>query len=586
MAQPGSALAWGASGRRFKSGRPDKKDLRNKELEKIWLKSYPKGIPAEINPDEHSSLVEIFETSCRQNAAHPAYYNLGNTITYQQLDEASKNFAAYLQQKLKLKKNDRIAIMLPNCLQYPIAVFGALRAGLVVVNVNPLYTPTELIHQLKDSEACAILVIANFAATVQRALPETPTVKNVIITYMGDYLKPVHGFIIDFVLKYVYRKIPAFDIPDTIKFKEILSKGKKLTLTPISIKNTDTAFLQYTGGTTGVAKGAELTHRNLIANIQQADAWFSQLLSENEIIITALPLYHIFSLTANCLYFTKIGGLNVLITNPRDIPNMIKEMKKFQFTTITGVNTLFHALLKNPDFAKLDFSKLHLAMGGGMAIQKVVADEWKKITGAPILEAYGLTETSPCVTINPTTLKEFNGSIGLPVSSTDVCFFDNDYQEVPAGQPGELAVKGPQVMKGYWKNPDETEKVFKDGWLLTGDIANINENGFVKILERKKDMILVSGFNVYPNELEDVITQLKGVHEVAVIAVPDENSGEVPKAFIVKDDPALTEADVIKFCHEHLTGYKVPKHIEFVKDLPKSNVGKILRRKLREKSET
>jgi len=554
-------------------------------VEKIWLKNYPKGVPAEINPDLCQSVSDIFETSCQQYAGQPAYYNLGKTITYQQLNDAARDFAASLQQELKLKKGDRIAIMLPNCLQYPIAIFAALRAGLVLVNVNPLYTAPELVHQLNDSEVCAIIVIANFAATLQKALPEIPGIKHVIITQMGDCLNPLKGLMVNFALNYFYRKIPAFNLPQAIPFKKILGRGKKLPLTAVPVTNQDTAFLQYTGGTTGIAKGAELSHRNLLANIEQANAWFKPLLGKNEIIITALPLYHIFSLTANCLCFTKFGGLNVLITNPRDIPGMIRELKKFQFTAITGVNTLFNVLMKNPEFAKLDFSRLHLSLGGGMAIQKVVAEEWKKMTGTAILEAYGLTETAPSVTINPVTLKEFNGTVGLPVPSTDICLLDNDHREVAIGQPGELAVKGPQVMKGYWKNPDETKNVFtKDGWLLTGDIASIDENGFVKILERKKDMILVSGFNVYPNELEDVIAQLPGVHEVAVIAVPDENSGEVPKAFIVKDDPGLTAEDVIHYCHAHLTGYKIPRYVEFVPELPKSNVGKILRRELRDNS--
>lgn len=553
-------------------------------MEKIWLKSYPNGIPAEINPDLHSSLVEIFETSCQVNADHPAFYNLGRTINYRQLEEYSRDFAAYLQNELQLKKGDRIAIMLPNCLQYPVAVFAALRIGLVVVNVNPLYTANELVHQLKDAEVSTIIAIENFAATLQKALAHTLSVKHVIITRLGDLLHPLKALMVNFALKYYYKKIPDWKISRAIFFKETLSKGKKLSLTPVSISNQDTAFLQYTGGTTGISKGAVLTHRNLIANIEQADAWFRQLLTDKkEIIVTALPLYHIFSLTANCLFFTKIGGLNVLITNPRDIPNMIKELKKFQFTTITGVNTLFNALMKHPKFATLDFSHLHLALGGGMAVQEIVADRWKEITRAPILEAYGLTETSPCVTINPITLKEFNGTVGLPVPSTDICILDNDYHEVAIGQPGELAIKGPQVMKGYWNNPGETAKVFtKDGWLLTGDIASVDENGYVRILERKKDMILVSGFNVYPNELEDVISRLKGVQEVAVIAVPDESSGEVPKAFIVKDSTPLSAEEVTKFCRANLTPYKIPKYVEFVKELPKSNVGKILRRELRE----
>jgi long-chain acyl-CoA synthetase len=552
-------------------------------VEKIWLKSYAPGVPAEINADAYQSVVEVFEESCRKNQNRPAFYNLGTTLTYQQIYHYTECFAAYLQQELKLKKGSKLAIMLPNTLQYPIAMFGALRAGLMVVNVNPLYTADELAHQLNDSGTETLLCISNFALTVQNALPKMPGVKNVIVTNMGDLLAPLKGFIIDFVLKYVYRKIPRWHIPRAIPFKEVLEKGKSLSFTHVPLNNQDIAFLQYTGGTTGVSKGAMLTHRNIIANIEQADAWFrSVLVEKEEVIITALPLYHIFSLTANCLYFIRLGGLNVLITNPRDISGMIKEIGKFKFTAFTGVNTLFNALLKNPNFANLDFSELHLTIGGGMATQRVVADKWQEVTGVALVEAYGLTEAAPCVTINPANLKAFNGTIGLPVSSTDVCLFDDNGDEAGIGQPGELAVKGPQIMKGYWNNPSETAKVFTtDGWLLTGDIASIDENGFVKILERKKDMILVSGFNVYPNEIEDVIAKIKGVREVAVVAIPDESSGEAPKAFIVKDDSSLTEADVIKYCREHLTPYKIPKHVEFSSELPKSNVGKILRRALR-----
>lgn len=553
-------------------------------MEKIWLKSYPPGVPAEINPDAYPSLVDLFTHTFQENSHRPAFYNLGTTLTYLEVDKYSRDVAAYLQQYLKLKKGDRFAIMLPNVLQYPVAMFGALRAGLIVVNINPLYTPDELVHQLKDSGAETIITVANFANTVSQALPRVPHLKTVIITNIGDLLSPLKGWMVDFFLKYVYKKIPAWHIPQAISFKQVLKEGKNLTVVPVSLSNQDIAFLQYTGGTTGVSKGAMLTHRNIIANIQQADAWFKSLLTDkNEIIITALPLYHIFSLTANCLYFSKIGGLNILITNPRDIPSMIKEMKKFKFTAITGVNTLFNALLKSPEFATLDFSQLHLALGGGMATQQIVAEKWQKITHAPLLEAYGLTETSPCVTVNPITIKEFNGTIGLPVSSTDVCMMDDEGQELPVNEAGELAVKGPQVMKGYWNNPAETAKVFtKDGWLLTGDIATINEQGFVRILERKKDMILVSGFNVYPNEIESIISKMPHIREVAVIGVTDETSGEVPKAFVVKDDIHLTADDIIKYCREHLTAYKVPKYIEFTNELPKTNVGKVLRRALRE----
>lgn len=553
-------------------------------MEKIWLKSYPPGIPAEINPDAYQSLVEIINKISRQYHDQPAFYNMGVTLTYSQIDKYSRDFAAYLQNDLKLQKGSRIAIMLPNVLQYPIAMYGALRAGLIVVNVNPLYTADELTYQLNNSGTETIVALTNFAATVQKALPKTPAVKNVIITNIGDMFSPVRSFIMNAVLKYVYKKIPDWNIPHAIKFKTALEKGNDLAFKPVELSNQDIAFLQYTGGTTGISKGASLTHRNLIANIQQADAWFKGALKDKqEIIITALPLYHIFSLLANCLFFSKVGGLNVLITNPRDIPSMVKDMGKFKFTAITGVNTLFNALLKDPNFAKLDFSKLHLALGGGMAVQRVVAEKWQEVTGAPLLEAYGLTETSPCLTINPSNLKSYNGTIGLPVPSTDICILDDNQNEVALGQAGEIAVKGPQVMRGYWENPSETAKVFtKDGWLLTGDIGTIDENGYVRILERKKDMILVSGFNVYPNEIEGILARLQGVREVAVVGVEDEHSGEAVKAFIVKDDPQLTASDVITFARQHLTPYKVPRQIEFCQELPKTNVGKILRRALRD----
>lgn len=553
-------------------------------MEKIWLKSYPPGVPAEINSDAYSSLVDIFNRVFKDYRHRPAFYNLGTTLTYADIDQLSRHFAAYLQQGLKLKKNDRIAIMLPNILQYPIAMFGALRAGLTIINVNPLYTPDELILQLKSAEVATIITAANFANTLQKSLPHLPILKNIIITRIGDLLSPWKGWVINFFLKYIFKKIPSWYIPHVISFKQALLKGRNLSFAPVTMSNQDIVFLQYTGGTTGISKGAMLTHRNIIANLQQADAWFKGLISDKyEVIITALPLYHIFSLTANCLYFSKIGGLNVFITNPRDLSGMIKEMSKFEFTAITGVNTLFNALIKHPRFAQLDFSHLHLALGGGMAVQRAVAEKWQKITGVPILEAYGLTETSPCVTINPINLKFFNGTIGLPVSSTDVCILDDNGQELPIHEAGELAVKGPQVMKGYWNNPDETAKVFtKNGWLLTGDMATIDEKGFIHILERKKDMILVSGFNVYPNEIEGVIIRIPGVREVAVVGITDANSGEVPKAYVIKEDVDLTANDIIKCCREHLTAYKVPKYVEFVQELPKTNVGKVLRRMLKE----
>lgn len=553
-------------------------------MEKVWLKQYPPGVPADINPDTYHSLVEIFAQSCERYADLPSFYNFGTTITYRELDKYSRDFAAYLQQVLKLRKGDRVAIMLPNLLQYPIVMLGALRAGLVVVNVNPLYTADELTHQMNDSGAVAIIALANFAATVQKALPKMPKLKHIIITHIGDMLPWLKANLMHMALKYFYKKIPDWQLPNVIHYKDTLKQGKQCTLQPAAIDGEDIAFLQYTGGTTGVSKGAMLTHRNIVANVLQINTWFEALVHEgNEIIITALPLYHIFSLTANCLFFSKIGGLNVLITNPRDLPGMIKDIRKFPFTAITGVNTLFNGLLKDSHFSSLDFSHLRFTFGGGMAVQRVVAERWQALTGKPLLEAYGLTETSPCVTINPYDLPAYNGSIGLPVSSTDVAILDDNGEQLGFGQSGELAVKGPQVMKGYWENAAETAKVFtKDGWLLTGDIATIDEQGFIRLLERKKDMILVSGFNVYPNEIEAVIARMPEVTEVGVVGIHDEVTGEAVKAFVVKSDENLTETQVRQFCRTHLTPYKVPKQVEFVKELPKSNVGKILRRFLKD----
>lgn len=551
-------------------------------MEKIWLNSYPPGVPHEINTSRYQSIVEIIDESFRKYPHHPAFYNLGVTLTYQQMDHYSRAFAAFLQHELKLAKGARIALMMPNILQYPICLFGALRASLIIVNVNPLYTAPELIHQINDSGAETIVVLDNFANVVQNALPHV-SLKNIIVTQLGDLFPFFKACLSRIYLKYIKKKIPTLTIPHSISFKKALSNGKKQALTSTPLTHDDLAFLQYTGGTTGVAKAAMLTHRNIVANVLQAEAWFSPLVTlNNEIMITALPLYHIFSLLANCLFFTKLGGLNVLITNPRDIPHLISEMAKFKFSIITGVNTLFNALIQSPAFAKLDFSAMKISLGGGMAVMKTVALKWQAITGRALLEAYGLTETSPCVTINPYNLQEYNGTVGLPVPSTDVCILDNAGHEVPLGQSGELAIKGPQVMQGYWNNLKETENVFtKDGWLLTGDIASIDDKGYVRILERKKDMILVSGFNVYPNEIEDVLLQMDGIIEAAVIGVPDSNSGEAVKACIVKKDPSMTANDVLTYCRKNLTGYKIPKHIEFCTELPKSNVGKILRRELR-----
>jgi len=562
------------------------KDL-NKEaqtVDKVWLKSYTEGVPAVINADAYQSLIDVFAQSCKRYAKSPAYYSMGSTLTYEELDIQSTHFAAYLQTELKLKKGDRIAIMLPNILQYPVVMFGALKAGLIVVNVNPLYTVDELTHQIKDSGSETLVVLANFALTAQKAMGNLPGLKNIIITYIGDFLSPVHALLIHLALKYYYKKIPDWNIPDALMLKDVLRKGSQHAFLKPQIQSQDIAFLQYTGGTTGVAKGAVLTHRNLVSNLQQADAWVKEAVDPgHEIILTALPLYHIFSLTVNCMLAMRIGAYSILIANPRDIPGMIKEMKKFKLTIITGVNTLFNGMLKNKSFVKMDFSSLHFVVGGGMAVQQAVAEKWHQITGKPILEGYGLTETSPCVTINPMNITAYTGSIGLPLPSTDVAILDDDGKVVPLEQPGEIAVKGPQVMQGYWHNAEETAKVFtSDGWLLTGDIGSMDEKGFVKLLERKKDMILVSGFNVYPNEVEGVLAKMPGVKECAVIGVSDENSGEAPKAFIVSDDPGMTAQDVVKFCRQHLTPYKVPKYVEFRDELPKTNVGKILRRALRD----
>jgi len=551
-------------------------------VEKIWLKNYPNGVAIDINPDTYQSLTEMLEENCQLFADLPAFYNLGTTLTYRQIDLYSRAFAAYLQQELKLKKGDRVAIMLPNVLQYPIVMFGILRAGLIVVNVNPLYTPSELKFQLNDSGTETIIVLSNFAHTVQAVLKET-TLKNVIVTEIGDMLFYPKALLINFVLKYIKKKIPKWSIPNALAFKKVLALGKNLNFQHVVITNNEIAFLQYTGGTTGVAKGAILTHRNIIANILQAEAWFKPLFDPGkEIIITALPLYHIFSLTANCLFIMKTGGLNILITNARDIDQVVSEMSKFKFTVITGVNTLFNAMLKNPNFSKVDFSALKLSLGGGMAVVRVVAERWHVVTGHPLLEAYGLTETSPCAAINPIDLKEYNGYIGLPVSSTIMTILDDSGNELPLGESGEICIKGPQVMRGYWQNPLETQKVFtKDGWLLTGDIGVMNEDGYVRLLERKKDMILVSGFNVYPNEIEAVLMSMPGVQEAAVVGVPDESSGEVPKAFIVKNKMDLIPEEIIAYCRTKLTGYKIPKQIAFCDELPKTNVGKVLRRALK-----
>jgi long-chain acyl-CoA synthetase len=552
-------------------------------IERPWLDHYPAGIPADIDVNAYRSVAAVFEESFQKFRDRPAYKNFGKVLTYGQIDELSTAFAGYLSGELGLKKGDRIAIMLPNLLQYPIVLFGALRLGLTVVNTNPLYTTRELHHQLEDSGAKALVVLDNFAATAEQALDGTQ-VKNVITTAVGDMIGFPKGNIINFVVKSVRKEVPAFKLPSAVRFKDALARGKSHAMPKTDVGHDDIAFLQYTGGTTGVAKGAMLTHRNMVANMLQADAWISGSAKPGEeIIVTALPLYHIFSLTANGLVFTRMGALNLLITNPRDMKGFVKELSKERFTAITGVNTLFNGLLNTPGFADLDFSGLHLSLGGGMAVQRSVAEHWKKTTGVTLAEAYGLTETSPAACINPLDLKEYNGSIGLPIPSTYVQIWTDDGQVLPVGEVGELCIKGPQVMKGYWNRPDETAKVLDaNGWLRTGDIARMDANGYVYIVDRKKDMILVSGFNVYPNEIEDIVMRHPGVAEVAAVGIDDEHSGEVVKIFVVRKDPALTEEALREYCRENLTGYKRPKQIEFRDALPKTNVGKILRRELRD----
>ncbi|MDH5629268.1 MAG: long-chain-fatty-acid--CoA ligase FadD [Gammaproteobacteria bacterium] len=553
-------------------------------MKKVWLDSYPEGVPHEVEYDQYSSVLDIFEESVAQYGDKPAFTNMGTTLTYKELDEQAKSFAGYLQGTLGMQAGDRIAVMMPNLLQYPIALFGAMKAGLTVINVNPLYTARELKHQLNDSSADAIIIVANFAHTLQEVIDESP-LKHVIVTEMGDALKGFKSFLVNFMIKKVKKMIPPYNLPNAISYKEVITEGKKQSLNPVQLTQNDIAFLQYTGGTTGVSKGAVLTHGNMVANIQQCSGWLSTLLVPGEeIIITALPMYHIFALTANCMVFCKLGGQNVLITNPRDMPGFVKELSKYKFTAITGVNTLFNGLLHTPGFESLDFSRTHMALGGGMAIQEAVANHWKKVTGIPIIEAYGLTETSPAATMNPMNLTEFNGTIGLPISSTEVSIRDEKGKELPFGEAGGLWIRGPQVMRGYLERPEETAKVLtEDGWFATGDVATMDEKGFCKIVDRKKDMILVSGFNVYPNEIEEVVVSHDKVLEVAAVGIPSESSGEVVKIFVVKKDPSLTEEEILAYCKENLTGYKIPKAIEFIPELPKSNVGKILRRELRDK---
>ena len=552
-------------------------------IERPWLASYPANVPADINVDEFPSIVSVLETACARYADNPAFTNFGKTLTYAEVDRLSTQFANYLLHELKLKKGDRVALMMPNVLQYPIAIFGVLRAGLTVVNTNPMYTARELRHQLADSGASAIVVLELFAHTVAEVLADTP-IKQVITTCVGDMLGFPKGPIVNFMLRHVKKAIPEYKIPGAVAFNQALALGGRHQLPTIDLRPQDIAFLQYTGGTTGVAKGAMLTHRNLVANMLQASAWIGKNAQPGkEVMITALPLYHIFALTANCLVFMNLGGLNYLITNPRDMTGFVKELKRSKFTAITGVNTLFNGLLNTPGFDQIDFSNLHLTLGGGMAVQRAVAERWKKVTGVTLVEAYGLTETSPACCMNPLDLAEYNGAIGLPIPSTLCCIKDEEGNILPQGEVGELCAKGPQVMAGYWQRQEETDKVIdRDGWLHTGDMARMDEKGFFTIVDRKKDMILVSGFNVYPNEIEDVLATMPGILEVAAVGVPDERSGEAVKVVIVRKDPALTAEQVKAFCKDNLTGYKQPRLVEFRTELPKSNVGKILRRELRD----
>jgi long-chain acyl-CoA synthetase len=551
-------------------------------MEKVWLKSYPPGIPEEVDLDAYASVNDVFEQAIARFGESPCFSNLGTTLTYGEMDRYTDQLASYLQSLPGMSPGDRVAVMMPNVLQNPIAIFAILRAGFTVVNTNPLYTPRELSHQLNDSGARVIIVMENFCHTLDKVIVDSP-IEHVITTQLGDMLHFPKSLIVNLVVKYIKKMVPAFTLPQRVTFKQALRLGSSQPHRKVQLTHDDIAFLQYTGGTTGLAKGAMLTHGNMTANMQQASAWIRNVVEENkEVIITALPLYHIFSLTANCLTFMKVGALNYLITNPRDMPGFVKELQGLRFTALTGVNTLFNGLMNTPGFERIDFSSLKLSLGGGMAVQKPVAERWQKLTGTPLLEAYGLTETSPAVCINPLNLSEFSGSIGLPVPSTEVSIQDDDGNILAQGEVGELCVRGPQVMKGYWQKPEETAKVLSsDGWLKTGDVAQMDEKGFIRIVDRLKDMILVSGFNVYPNEIESVIASHEGVLEVGVIGEPNDESGEVVKAVIVKKDPALDAAAVIAHCRERLTGYKVPRIVEFRDELPKTNVGKILRRELR-----
>ena len=552
-------------------------------MDKIWAKNYVPGVPDEVDTSQYGSVVQVLDESFAKFADRPMFHNMGKTLSYADVDEQSRKFASYLQNDLRLSAGDRVAIMMPNILQYPVALFGILRAGMVAVNVNPLYTARELQHQLKDSGSKAIVIFTNSANILEKIIGETD-VRSVIVTSIGDMLGFPKSAIVNFVIKNVKKMVPDWNIPRAEKFVDILKRADGGSFKAPQINQNDTAFLQYTGGTTGVSKGAILSHGNIVANIIQARTWIEADVEEGaEIIITPLPLYHIFSLTANCMVFSSVGAMNVLITNPRDIPGFVKELKNWKFTAITGVNTLFNGLCNNADFANLDFSHLKVVLGGGMAVQGPVAERWKSITGKTLVEAYGLTETSPAAVMNPMNLQDYNGFIGLPIPSTLVSIRNDQNNEVPLDEVGEICLKGPQVMVGYWQRPEATAEVMTDdGFFKTGDLGFMNSDGYVKLVDRKKDMILVSGFNVYPNEIEDVVARHDKVFECAVIGIPDEKSGEVVKLFIVTQDDSLTKEEIIAYCRDNMTSYKVPKVVEFRDDLPKSNVGKVLRKDLRE----
>lgn len=550
-------------------------------MERIWLKNYPKGVEHDINPDQYKNIDEVFRQSCQEFADRPCFTNFGVTYTFAQMDKLVNQFASFLQHELKLKQGDRIAIQMPNVLQFPVVCFAALRLGLIVVNTNPLYTPKEMLHQFKDSEAKAIVILSNYAGHLQQIIKETK-IESVVVTSIGDLFPLPKKLLVNAVVKYVKKMVPPYHIPQAYSFTQALHIGSLKAAQAAEMKGEDIAFLQYTGGTTGVSKGAMLTHRNIVANMLQIITWIKgDLVRGQEIALAPLPLYHIFSLTANCLAFMSYGAHNILITNPRDFPAFIKDMKKYPFTLMTGVNTLFNALMNQPEFKTISFKSVKISVAGGMTLQRVVCERWREMTKSLIIEGYGLTETSPVAIVGPIDGSDKIGSIGLPVPSTYIKLVDDDNKEVKSGEIGELCIKGPQVMKGYWHRPDETEKVLIDGWLHTGDIGAMDSDGFFKIVDRKKDMILVSGFNVYPNEVEDAIASHPGILEVAAIGIPDPHSGEAVKVFVVKKDKNLTAEDVIAHAKESLTNYKVPRSVEFKSELPKTNVGKILRRALR-----